>query len=96
MFLFWSIVGGVICGVDMAKIPIMLRIILTLGIVILNILPVIKAPMILVVNALNLDVENTIISVAKSYAKHSTVTSRNMVKTTLNLIFEMQINEGSC
>ena len=45
MFLFWSIAVGIICGVGMAEIAIMLSIILTVGILVLNGLPVAKAPL---------------------------------------------------
>ena len=60
MFLFWSIAVGIICGVGMAEIAIILSIIMTAGILILNHLPVAKAPMILVVNASDLAAEENI------------------------------------
>ena len=46
MFLFWSITVGIICGVGLAKIALILSIALTLGILILDRLPVAKAPQI--------------------------------------------------
>lgn len=95
MFLFWSIAVGIICGVGMAEIAIMLSIILTVGILVLNGLPVAKAPLILVVNASNLDAEARIMEVVKSYSKHCVVKSRNMTKTTLDLIVELRTGEGS-
>ena len=95
MFLFWSIAVGIICGVGMAEIAIILSIILTFGILVLNGLPVAKAPLILVVNASNLDAEEKIMAVVKSYSKHCAVKSRNMTKTTLDLIVELRTSEGS-
>ena len=65
MFLFWSIAVGIVCGVGMAEIAIVLSIILTIGILILNGLPVAKAPLILVVNASNLKAEEKIMTIVR-------------------------------
>ena len=94
-FLFWSIAVGIICGVGLAEIAILLSILLTLGILVLNMLPVAKAPLILVVNAADLDAEAKIMDVVKRYARHYTVKSRNMTKSTLDLIVELRTGTGS-
>ena len=95
MFLFWSIAIGIICGVGMAEIAIILSILMTVGILVLNGLPVAKAPMILVVNAADLDAEEAILAAVGKYAKHNTVKSRNMTKSSLDLIIELRTGEGS-
>lgn len=95
MFLFWSIAVGIICGVGLAEIAILLSIILTSGILILNGLPVAKAPLILVVNASDLDAEKQIMAVATQYAKHCNIKSRNMTKHSLDLIVELRTADGS-
>ena len=95
MFLFWSIAVGIICGVGMAEIAIMLSIILTIGILVLNGLPVAKAPLILVVNTSDLDAEDKIMAVVKNYSKHCTVKSRNMTKSSLDLIIELRTGVGN-
>ncbi|MCR5794636.1 MAG: DUF4956 domain-containing protein [Solobacterium sp.] len=94
-FLFWAIVAGIICGVGMALIAITLSLILTIGIVVLDKLPVAKAPMILVVNTSDLDAEKRIMDTASKYAKHSTVKSRNMTGNSLDLIVELRTAAGS-
>ncbi|MEF2837258.1 MAG: DUF4956 domain-containing protein, partial [Oscillospiraceae bacterium] len=58
MFLFWSISIGIICGAGLAQVAVILSVVLTLGIFILDRLPVARAPMILVVNARDLDAES--------------------------------------
>ena len=95
MFLFWSIAVGIICGVGMAEIAIILSIIMTVGIIVLNGLPVAKAPLFFVVNASDLDAELIIMSTVKKYAKHATIKSRNMTKSSLDLIVELRTAEGS-
>ena len=95
MFLFWSIAVGIICGTGLAEIAIILSIIITVGILILNGLPVAKAPLILVVNASDLDAEEMILSVVSKFAKHPAVKSRNMTKDSLDLIIELRNDAGS-
>lgn len=94
-FLFWAIAIGIICGVGLAEIAILLSLVLTAVIILLNLLPVAKAPMILVVNADILNAESQIIDVVKKYAKHHTVKSRNMTKAGMDLILELRTAEGA-
>ena len=95
VFLFWSIVAGIICGVGMAEIAIVLSIVLTFGIKVLDILPVAKAPMILVINSCDTDAEKRIMEVVSKYARHSTVKSRNMKERNMDMIIELRTAAGS-
>ena len=79
----------------MAEIAILMSLILTVGIVVLDKLPVAKAPMMLVVNASDVDAEKRIMDAVARYAKHSTVKSRNMTGNTLDLIVELRTAAGS-
>lgn len=94
-FMFWAIAIGIICGVGLAEIAILLSIFLTLGIVILDNIPVAKAPMILVVNSTDLRAEKQIVALVKKYAKHPSVKSRNLTKGTLDLIIELRTSNES-
>ena len=95
MFLFWSISVGIICGAGLAQVAIILSIIVTLGVLILNHLPVARAPMLLVVNADAFDIEEKILSVAKDFSKHTNVKSRNMTQSSLDLVIELRTANGS-
>ncbi len=95
VFLFWSIVVGIICGVGMAETAILLSLIVTAGIVLLDKIPVAKAPMMLVVNSSNLDTEQKLLEIIKKYNIHNTVKSRNMTKESLDMIIELRTNAGS-
>ena len=95
VFLFWSIVVGIICGVGLAEIAVLLSIIVTVGIVLLDRIPIAKAPMMLVVNSNDLDSEQRISEIVKKYNIHSTVKSRNMTHESLDLIVELRTNAGS-
>ena len=94
-FLFWSISVGIICGAGLAQVAIILSVVITVGILVLDHLPVAKAPMILVVNADDLDAEEAIVAAAKQYVKHLQVKSRNMTDVSLDLVMELRTAEGS-
>lgn len=95
VFFFWSIVVGIICGVGLAEIAVLLSLMVTAGIFILDKIPVAKAPMILVVNSGNLDIEPILMKIVAKHAKYSSVKSRNMTQSTLELIVEIRTDAGS-
>jgi uncharacterized membrane protein YhiD involved in acid resistance len=95
MFLFWSISVGIICGAGLAQIAVILSIVLTIGVVILDMLPVAKAPMILVVNATDRNAEKSVTTAVVAYDKHYRVKSRNMTAGTLDLIIEVRTAQGA-
>lgn len=94
-FLFWAIAAGIICGVGLAEIAIIMSILLTVGIVILNGLPIAKAPLILVVNSSDIDSEPQIMELVKKHSSNYGIKSRNMTKNNLDLIIELRTGEGS-
>ena len=95
MFLFWSISVGIICGAGLAQVAVILSVVVTLGILILDHMPVAKAPMILVVNSSDLDGEDAIVAVVKQYTKLLHVKSRNMTADSLDLVIELRTGEGN-
>lgn len=95
MFLFWAISVGIICGAGHAIFAVELSLILTMAILLLEWIPVAKAPMILIVNCNDIDAENTVIKRINDYAKHYTVKSRNMTATTLDITIELRTDKGA-
>ena len=94
-FLFWSISVGIICGAGLAQVAVILSVVITVGILILDQMPVAKAPMILVVNANDLDAEDAIAEAVGKYVKHMSVKSRNLTDVSLDLVIELRTAEGS-
>ena len=95
MFLFWSISIGIICGAGLAEIAVILSLVLTAGILILDHLPVARAPMILVVNAGGPDVEDAVMELARQLAGHPSVKSRNVASNTFDITVELRTDRGS-
>ena len=94
MFLFWSISVGIICGAGLAQIAVILSLVVTVGILVLDRMPVAKAPMILVVNSSDLDGEKAVGAVVEKYVRHFAVKSRNMTASSLDLVIELRTDEG--
>lgn len=95
MFLFWSISVGIICGAGLAEIAVILSVVLTVGILVLEHLPVAKAPMILVINAENIDIEPEICDTVQQYAKHYSVKSRNVTRDGMDIVLELRTEQGA-
>ena len=94
MFLFWSISVGIICGAGLAQVAVILSVVMTLGILILDRLPVARAPMIFVVNADNFDAEDAVVETVRKYAKYYRIKSRNLAENSLDLVLELRTDEG--
>lgn len=95
VFLFWAIAIGIICGVGLAEIAIILSVLLTFGILILNYIPLSKAPLMLIVNLSKADGEDIVLNIVKKHTKIYSIKSRNLTKTSLDLIIELRIKDGS-
>ena len=95
MFLFWSISVGIICGAGLAQVAVILSVVITLGILILDKLPVAKAPMILVVNSTDIDLEEKVTGIVSDFTKSYTVKSRNLTKDNLDLVIELRVAKGN-
>ena len=94
-FLFWSISVGIICGAGLAQIAVILSVVVTLGIFILDKFPVARAPMILVINATDLDLEENLMEVVQEFCKHPNVKYRNMTEAALDLVIELRTAQGA-
>lgn len=95
MFLFWAIAVGIICGAGLAEIAVILSVILTLGILLLEHLPVAKAPMILVVNTSGAEAETAVCDTVKQYARHYSVKSRNVTRDSMDMVLELRTAQAS-
>lgn len=95
VFLFWSISVGIICGAHIYKAAVMLSVILTLVIVGVEYIPMVNAPMILVVNSKDVDVEKKLGDMLKQDCKYFNVKARNRSRDEIELTIELRTNNGS-
>ncbi|MCD7777996.1 MAG: DUF4956 domain-containing protein [Clostridiales bacterium] len=95
IFLFWSIGTGIICGAGLAQMAILTAIIITAGLYLLDLIPVAKAPMLLVINSRNVDIEDSLMAVVKKYCSANNVKSRNLTMGRLDMIIEVRVKDQS-
>ena len=94
-FLFWSISIGIICGAGLYEIALVTSVGVTVLILVLDMLPVGKAPMMLVVNCSEMNGEKAVLDVVGKYARYYKVKSRNLSKGRLDLVIELKVKEES-
>ncbi|MCR5688327.1 MAG: DUF4956 domain-containing protein [Lachnospiraceae bacterium] len=88
-FLFWSISVGIICGAGLVEIAIILSVIATAVIFVLDRIPVVAAPIILVVNAAE-GADAAIAEAVKKNARAFEEKSRVITDGRLELVYELR------
>ena len=91
VFLFWSISIGIICGAGLYEIALLASLLVTVVVIGLDLLPTSKAPMMLVVNAAELEAEAAVLDAVKAFGKTCKVKSRNVSAGHLDMIIEVRV-----
>lgn len=94
VFLFWSIAVGIICGAGLYGMALMLSLCVTIVVLVLELMPASSAPMLLILNAGDENVEDQVLDIVSQYAKHFRVKSRNLTKNGMDMVMELRINSG--
>ncbi len=93
-FLFWSISVGIICGAGLVEIAIVLSIVATIVIFVLDRIPVLKSPVILVVNAA-VSSNDAILAEIKKNTKSFEEKSRVITDGVLELVYELRTKDAA-
>lgn len=93
VYLFWSISVGIICGAGFAVIAVIASVVLTVGILIADWLPIAKAPQILLVNSNSFENEEAVLEVVKKYCSLHKVKARNLAQDHLDMAIEVRVKE---
>ena len=96
VFLYWAISVGIICGAGLSEIAIILSVVVTIAVLILNVIPLGRAPMILVISAENdKETNKAIRQIVRKYSRFYSEKSRNISGGQLNLVMELSVAGGS-
>ncbi len=95
VFMFWSISIGIICGAGLYEVALVTSVAVTICILVLDLLPVAKAPMMLVINSSVMDGEEAILETVGKYAKNFRVKSRNISRDRLDMVVELRVRDES-
>lgn len=90
VFLFWSIAAGICCGAHVTEIAVVLSVLLTVLVIVLDQLPVGRAPMILVANLEDGKLEPDLLKKVGEFCKYYKVKSRNIAMGKCNLVVEVR------
>ena len=93
-FLFWSISAGIICGAGLGEMAVVASLVVTVMVLVFDKWQVVKAPMLLVLNLADMDMEDGIMESVKAYCRYSKVKSRNLTKDRLHIIVELRTDKG--
>ncbi len=93
VFLFWAIAEGIICGSGMAVLAAMLAVVVTVGLFVLNHLPVVKPMKLLTISAENRSCEDAVMEILNAHCKHHTVKSKVISGGRLSLVIEFSSEE---
>lgn len=93
-FLFWSVAIGIICGAGLPGIAVIASAVLTAGILILNAVPVAKAPLLLIVNADKKDVRADVMNAIADNTKVYHIKAQTMESDRLDMIVEVRTQTG--
>lgn len=89
LFLFWSIGTGIICGAGLYKIAVILAVLVTIGILILDMLPVRISPCLLIINADSKEIEDSVLELVKSKGAYK-MKSKNITAKGMDMILEVK------
>lgn len=92
-FLFWSIAVGICCGAHVSELAVILSVVLTILIIVLDRVPLGRAPMILIVNIKDSSKEPEILRILEQFSGYHKVKSRNITEAYCNLIIEVRIKQ---
>jgi uncharacterized membrane protein YhiD involved in acid resistance len=95
VFLFWAIAIGIICGAGLSGIGIVASLVLTIGILVLDAIPVAKAPLLLVVNANDKGIRDDVLKVINDNTSVFHVKSQTMETNQLAMIVEVRTKDGN-
>ncbi len=95
IFLFWSISIGIICGAGLLKLAIIVSVLVSVVILVLELLPNVKAPMLLIVNATGFKCEESIIKIISQNTNAYAIKTRTITKNSFDLICEVKVKKAN-
>ncbi|MCD8301843.1 MAG: DUF4956 domain-containing protein [Prevotellaceae bacterium] len=88
VFLFWAVSTGIICGAGITVIAVELAILITIGVLVLDKIPMPRPMKIMTVSASDCSQEAEILNALKEHCKYHKVKSRTVAGGLLNIVVE--------
>ncbi len=95
LFLFWSIGTGIVCGAGLYELAIVIALVVTFGLLVLQLVPMMASPMLLIIKMDNIDKEEVVLSTVKKSTQKYKIDSKSITNGRENLIMEIRAKEYS-
>lgn len=95
LFLFWSIGTGIVCGAGLYELAIVIALVVTFGLLVLQLVPMMASPMLLIIKMDNVDKEEVVLSAVKKSTQKYKIDSKSITNGRENLIMEIRAKEYS-
>ena len=89
-FLFWSVVGGIMCGANQYILALAVTVVLTGVVFLLSHFPSLKAPYVMIVNGNRDGLEDRIDEILKEYCQYYKIKSRNITDDNEKMVIELK------
>ncbi len=93
LFLFWATSNGIIIGIGLYLLAVLLFVLISITLILFELIPASKKPMLLVVNSNNIDVEEKIKTILDNNKIKYNVKSRNIHNLNIDLIYELKTKD---
>ena len=95
LFLFWSIGNGIMCGAGLCELSVAVSLVVTMGILVLQTIPMRRCPYLVIVNADSKEVEGEILKVIHKYSSKYRLDSKNIRHGGMDMIVEIRCKNGN-
>lgn len=95
LFLFWSIGTGIMCGAGLYQLSIIVALVCTMGILLLQVIPIRTSPYLVIINAKTKETESAILNIIKKYSPKYRIDSKNIRQQGMDLIIEVRTNDAN-
>lgn len=90
VYLFWSVHTGIVVGTGLYEVAFLTSIVASFFILLLDFMPLGKAPYLLVINIDKPEEESQVINVVEEYSRNSNIKSRNFSANGIDMIIELR------
>lgn len=93
VYLFWSVHTGIVAGTGLYEVAVLSSIVVTVFLIVLDLMPLGRAPYLLVLNITEPKKEQEILNTIKQFVKQPSIKSRNFSRNGLDMILEIRTKE---
>lgn len=95
LYLFWAVHNGIVCGSGFYKIAIVTSAVVSVVMLVLDMVPLRKAPYLLVLNSCHKDVVEELTKILEKDTSYYKIKSRNFTKRGLDMIVEVRVKDDT-